>query len=106
MKKGLNLFVLSILILGLLSCSPGFAKNSDSPRSGKISGKTVAAGALSLLIWPGIGQAVNNDKSQKVLTHAMLGLLPHTVSGQGMMLLLIDMADIGKVEFNCQNRCF
>lgn len=76
MRKRLNLLALTIVAMGLLSCSPGFSKNSDSPSTGKISGKTVVAGVASLLIWPGIGQAVNNDKSQKVLTHALLGILP------------------------------
>lgn len=49
----------------------------EKPSShGKITGKTVAAGALSLIIWPGIGQAVNDNKGSKVATHAVLGLLP------------------------------
>lgn len=41
-----------------------------------ITGKTVVAGALSLLIWPGIGQAVNKDEGDKVATHAVIGLFP------------------------------
>lgn len=71
-------FVLCVLTAGILNLSvlPSIAKNPDPPRAGKISGKSVCAGALSLLIWPGIGQAVNNDKGGKVVTHAALGLLP------------------------------
>jgi len=42
----------------------------------KITGKSVLAGALSLIIWPGIGQAVNSDPGDKVATHAVIGLLP------------------------------
>ncbi|MEB3206875.1 MAG: hypothetical protein VKK59_05975 [Vampirovibrionales bacterium] len=50
--------------------------NTDPPRNGHITLKTVGAGTLSLLIWPGIGQAVNDAKGEKVLTHALVGLFP------------------------------
>lgn len=43
---------------------------------GKITGKSVSAGALSLIIWPGIGQAVNDTPGDKVATHAIIGLFP------------------------------
>jgi hypothetical protein len=42
----------------------------------KITGKSVLAGALSLIIWPGIGQAVNGNPGDKVATHAVIGLFP------------------------------
>ncbi len=42
--------------------------------NGKVSPKSVGAGALSLLIWPGLGQMVNDQKTDKVVTHALLGL--------------------------------
>jgi TM2 domain-containing membrane protein YozV len=42
--------------------------------TGKITPKTVAGGALSFLVWPGIGQAMNDEKGEKVLTHVVLGL--------------------------------
>lgn len=42
----------------------------------EITGKSVLAGALSLIIWPGIGQAVNNQEGDKVAAHAIVGLLP------------------------------
>jgi hypothetical protein len=73
-----GLVVLSIL--GLLSFSvPNLAMaNTDPPTTGKVTGKTVGAGLLSLLIWPGIGQAVNNNKGNKVATHAIIGLFPLT----------------------------
>ena len=41
---------------------------------GKVSGRTVAAGALSLLIWPGLGQVINENPVDKNVTHAVLGL--------------------------------
>lgn len=52
--------------------TPAFAGTHG--RDGKISARSVAAGALSLLIWPGIGQAVNNQSTEKDVTHAVLGL--------------------------------
>lgn len=69
MKKTLVLF----LLLGFVIFStPAFAGTHG--RDGKISARSVAAGALSLLIWPGIGQAVNNQTVEKDVTHAVLGL--------------------------------
>jgi hypothetical protein len=43
---------------------------------GHVTGRSVAAGALSLIIWPGIGQAVNSQPGKKVATHAIIGLFP------------------------------
>ena len=66
-----------LLMIGLLGVTPGaFADNCCPPHKGKISGKTVLSGVASLLVWPGIGQAVNDEPGKKVLTHALLGLLP------------------------------
>jgi hypothetical protein len=65
------------LTLLLLSASTVWAhEKSEPPRTGKITGRSVVAGAASLLLWPGIGQAINNNKGQKVGSHAVLGLLP------------------------------
>ncbi len=41
---------------------------------GEITGRSVGAAALSLFIWPGIGQAVNGEDKEKNITHAVLGL--------------------------------
>ena len=42
---------------------------------GKVTPKSIGAGALSLLIWPGIGQLMNDEKNMnKVAVHALLGL--------------------------------
>ncbi|MDX2085425.1 MAG: hypothetical protein SFZ03_08565 [Candidatus Melainabacteria bacterium] len=69
--------------LVLLSCltlvgnvSPAFADNCCPPRRGTISGRSVVAGVASFFVWPGIGQAINDQKGDKVLTHVLLGLLP------------------------------
>lgn len=69
-----------ILVLGLLmgcvSSLPVMAGEQDGGVRGKVTGKTVFAGAVSLLIWPGLGQAINEDPGRKVGTHALLGLFP------------------------------
>lgn len=70
--------LVSLLMVGTLATAvpTALANNSDPPRTGKISGRSVAAGLLSFLVWPGIGQAVNSDKGSKVATHAVIGLFP------------------------------
>lgn len=66
------------ILLSLIMCSmltmavPAIAGTHGT--NGKVSGKSIGAGALSLLIWPGIGQAINDQSYEKNLTHALLGL--------------------------------
>ncbi len=69
MKK---VFVLMIAVLTLSLGLPSFAGTHGV--NGKVTGKSIGAGALSLLIWPGIGQAVNDNGYEKNITHAILGL--------------------------------
>lgn len=69
MKK---IFVLMIAVLTLSFGLPSFAGTHGV--NGKVTGKSIGAGALSLIIWPGIGQAVNNNGYEKNVTHAILGL--------------------------------
>jgi hypothetical protein len=70
----------ALLLLALLSsvslAPDALAYNSDPPRNGRISGRSVLAGLASFIVWPGIGQAINSNKGDKVLTHAVVGLLP------------------------------
>ncbi len=69
MKKLLSLVILmSVMGMGV----PAFAGTHGV--NGKVSGRSIGAGALSLLIWPGIGQAVNDQGYEKNVTHAVLGL--------------------------------
>lgn len=87
MKKFLTL---SLLVSVLLINTPAFsatAHNAKSTkyasakkhshythgRNGKVTPKSIGAGALSLLIWPGIGQLMNDDSTEKSATHAILG---------------------------------
>jgi len=69
MKKFLSALIIFVFMMSL---SPAFAGTHG--KNGKVSGRSIGAGALSLIIWPGIGQAVNDQSYEKNLTHAILGL--------------------------------
>ena len=68
MKKILSVFVLLMMISTI---TPAFATEGTP---GQVSGRSVGAAALSLLIWPGIGQVINENPKDKNITHAVLGL--------------------------------
>ena len=68
MKKILSLFV---LLMMLSMVTPAFATEG---RPGEISGRSVGAAVVSLLIWPGLGQLINENPVEKNVTHAVLGL--------------------------------
>ena len=73
MKKTIVVFM--IFALAFVSVpSPVFAVNTAT--HGKITGKTVVSGLVSLIIWPGIGQYINDNTTKKNWTHAIIGLLP------------------------------
>ncbi|MBO6086825.1 hypothetical protein J6P92_00570 [bacterium] len=69
MKKFITL---SALLAILALNTPAYAGTHG--KNGKVSARSIGAGALSLLIWPGIGQAVNDQGYEKNVTHAVLGL--------------------------------
>ena len=54
------------------SCAPCFAGTHGV--NGKITPKSVGAAVCSFLIWPGIGQVINDQNKEKNVTHAVLGL--------------------------------
>ena len=56
----------------MLMTAPAFAGTHGT--DGQVTGKSIAGGLASLIIWPGIGQIVNDQKTDKVVTHALLGL--------------------------------
>ncbi len=69
MKKLLSgLFLFAIMAM----FAPVYAGTHGT--NGEVTGKSIGAGLLSLLIWPGIGQTVNNQSYEKNVTHAVLGL--------------------------------
>lgn len=70
MKK---ILTVTLLVAMVLMYSPAaFAGTHGVDR--QVSGKSIAGGLGSLIIWPGIGQMVNDQKTDKVVTHALLGL--------------------------------
>ncbi len=71
MKKILAL----LLIAGVLLTVPN-AWAANTAAHGKITGKTVCYGLASLIIWPGIGQYLNDNETKKNVTHAIIGILP------------------------------
>lgn len=88
MKKVL---ILSLLTSVLLLNTPVFAATHKAQaskskhgnvkyhdthgRNGEVTPKSIGAGALSLLIWPGIGQLMNDgENTEKAAVHAILGL--------------------------------
>lgn len=73
MKKWVILIAIFAFLFASVP-SPGFAENTAT--HGKISGKTVVYGLTSLLIWPGIGQYLNDNETKKNWTHAIIGLFP------------------------------
>lgn len=70
MKKILSLVLVSVMYTAGTVAT--FANTHGTDRN--VSGKSIAGGIASLLIWPGIGQMVNDQKTDKVVTHALLGL--------------------------------
>ena len=70
MKKFLSL---SILLALMLSFTPVYAGGTEGT-PGQISGKSVGAAAISLIIWPGLGQLILDNPVEKNATHAVLGL--------------------------------
>ncbi|MBI4372438.1 MAG: hypothetical protein HY585_01770 [Candidatus Omnitrophica bacterium] len=73
MKKTFSL-ILIIALLFVVAPSQAFAANTAT--HGKITGKTVVSGLTSLIIWPGIGQYLNDNETKKNWTHAIIGIFP------------------------------
>lgn len=70
MKKIISL----CLLAGMMMSSVPAAFAGTHGVDGQVTGKSIAGGLASLIIWPGIGQIVNDQKTDKVVTHALLGL--------------------------------
>jgi len=71
MKK---LALLTLLALFLVATTNMSMAKATHGKDGQISGRSVGASLCSLLIWPGIGQAINGQSTEKNVTHAVLGL--------------------------------
>lgn len=70
MKKILTLVL--VLVMYTTATNTSLANTHGTDRN--VSGKSIVGGVASLLIWPEIGQMVNDQKTDKVVTHALLGL--------------------------------
>ena len=70
MKKFMTVALLAAMVS--MSAPAAFAGAHGVDR--QVTGKSIAGGLASLIIWPGIGQMVNDQKTDKVVTHALLGL--------------------------------
>jgi len=70
MKKLLSI----VALFTMLTMSTPVMAAATQGHPGKISGRSVGAAALSLIVWPGIGQLVNDNPVDKNVTHAVLGL--------------------------------
>ena len=70
MKKFMTVALLADMVS--MSAPAAFAGTHGVDR--QVTGKSIAGGLASLIIWPGIGQMVNDQKTDKVVTHALLGL--------------------------------
>ena len=66
--------VLALSVLMFMLTVPVFASQATHGKDGEISGRSVGASLCSLIIWPGIGQAINGETTEKNVTHAVLGL--------------------------------
>lgn len=67
--------ILSALILlgAFMFFNPASAQATQGHDRG-VKARSVGASLCSLLVWPGIGQAINGQKIDKNVTHAVLGL--------------------------------
>lgn len=64
-----------VLIVGLtLAFVPQRALAENTATHGEITGKSVVSGLVSLVLWPGLGQYINDCETKKNVTHAVLGL--------------------------------
>jgi hypothetical protein len=70
MKK----IVILSLLMALVSLNSSAIAATTHGRDGQVSGRSVGAALCSLLVWPGIGQAINKQSKEKNVTHAVLGL--------------------------------
>ncbi len=68
-----RVFVIALFIMLSGIFSPSHAGGTEGT-PGKISGKSVGAAALSLIVWPGLGQLILDNPVEKNTTHAILGL--------------------------------
>lgn len=66
---------LALLLMLSIAMTPAAALAGTHGTNGEVTGRSVGAALLSFFVWPGIGQAINdNQNDNKAITHALLGL--------------------------------
>lgn len=69
-KMGALILILTVALSGI----PLNAYAANTAVHGDITGKSAVSGLVSLFLWPGIGQYLNDNETKKNWTHAVLGL--------------------------------
>lgn len=76
-KKYFSLvLIISMIMVGAQSfaATSKIEYHGTHGKNSAVTPKSVGAGALSLIIWPGIGQLMNDEKNtEKAAVHALLG---------------------------------
>ncbi len=74
MKSAKKIIALVLLFNLIVPCIPPAVWAENTAVHGQMTGKTLVHGLASLLIWPGLGQYLNDAETKKNVTHAVLGL--------------------------------
>ena len=73
-EKFMKKIISAIFLFAILSVLTPVYAAATQGTPGQVSGRSVGAAALSLIVWPGIGQLINDNPVEKNVTHAVLGL--------------------------------
>lgn len=74
MKNMKKVLAVVLLIQMAVSFMPASVWAENTAKHGEMTGKSVVHGLASLLIWPGLGQYLNDQPTNKNVTHAVLGI--------------------------------
>ncbi|MBI4430843.1 MAG: hypothetical protein HY587_03925 [Candidatus Omnitrophica bacterium] len=74
MKRAKQFAAILLVLQLFVSFAPSAVWAENTAVHGDMTGKTFVHGLASLLIWPGVGQYLNDNKLEKNWTHAALGL--------------------------------
>ena len=66
--------ILCVMLFAVLLMNVPASFAGTHGQNGEVSPKTIGAGLLSLIVWPGIGQLMNDEPAEKCGVHALLGL--------------------------------
>ncbi|PIQ86936.1 MAG: hypothetical protein COV74_02615 [Candidatus Omnitrophica bacterium CG11_big_fil_rev_8_21_14_0_20_45_26] len=69
-----KIMAMALVLVMAFSAAMPQAMAVNTAEHGKITGKSVVHGLASLVIWPGLGQYLNDNETKKNWTHAILGI--------------------------------